>query len=118
MEYKREYGGIIWTNHALERLKDRAFPQDKAWETIKYADIEKAGQKANTREFKKKFGAQTVTAIASKNEKGEWVVVSCWIDPPVIGTKDHYKKQKYWEYQKASNLKKIWFIILEQLGLR
>jgi hypothetical protein len=116
MNYSPTYGGVIWTNHALDRLKEREFSQEKARQAFYSPDYQQSGKKPGTVEYKKRFGTETVTVIATKNNRSEWVIISTWIDPPLPGTKDSFKKKRYIEYQKASNLKKIWLIIKEQLG--
>jgi len=111
-----KYGGLIWTNHALARLNERQFSQETAAIAYSAPDYTKAGKHPGTTEYQKRFGKQTVTLIVSKNNMGEKIVVSAWIDPPFAGTKDAQNRQRYLEYQKASGLKKIWLIIKEQLG--
>jgi hypothetical protein len=110
------YGGLIWTNHALTRLRERQFSQQTATTCYTSPDYTKPGKQPGTTEYQKRLGAKTITLIISKNRTGEKVVVSAWIDPPAEGTKDYRHRQNYLEYQKASSLKKIWLIIKEQLG--
>ena len=109
-------GNLVWTNHALERLAERQFSRTKALEAFIHPNEIKAGKQPGTEEYRKRMGNQTVTLIVATNDRGEKVVISCWINPPVYGTRDYYQKQKYREYQNASPLKKIWLIIKEQLG--
>ncbi|OGK67009.1 hypothetical protein A2313_01620 [Candidatus Roizmanbacteria bacterium RIFOXYB2_FULL_41_10] len=112
----RIFSGLIWTNHALQRLQERQFSQSQAALAYSTPDQIRAGKKANTQEYMKHFGEKTITLIVSNNDRGEKIVVSAWIDPPLWGTKDYQKKQRYHEYYRAGPLKKIWLIIREQLG--
>jgi len=110
------YAGLIWTNHALTRLRERQFTQETAAVAYTSPDYTKAGKQSGTIEYQKRLGEKTVTLIISKNREGEKIVVSAWIDPPAQGTSDYRNRQRYLEYQKASGLKKIFLIIKEQLG--
>ena len=106
----------IWTNHALKRLSERKIPNELINKTLLYPD-RIIQQKANTRELQKKIAGKTIAAIVKKNERGENIVLSCWINPPFPGTKDFKKRQRYFAIQKASFMKKLWLKLLDQLGL-
>ncbi len=112
----RHYGGVIWTNHALERLGHRGLNQQMAHEAFKNPDKKNPGKQSGTMQFEKKFGNSTVTIIAKQNEKYEWLILSCWIDPPIVGYMDYYKKKRYVEYGKAGFWGKFWITFKEQLG--
>lgn len=112
----REYGGIIWTNHALDRLLQRGLRQDLAWQTFKNPD--KTTQKTNgIIEHYKRFDTFYVTVLAKQNEKKEWIVISCWMDPPVEGSIDWKKQQDYKRYKKASFWGKLFLTLKKQIGL-
>ncbi len=110
------YGGIIWTNHALERLDQRGLSQELAWETFQRPDQKLAGKKQGTSEYQKRVNNSLITVIATQNEKNEWVVLSCWIDPPLFGTADYRKKEAYTKYRKAGFWGKVWYTVKKQLG--
>lgn len=95
---------LIFTNHALERMNDRKIAKNLALQTFSSPDAVHNGKKTGTKEFRKKFDKSTLTLIALQNDKNEWVVLSCWIDPPIFGT-----KANFWG--------KILFEIKKQLGL-
>lgn len=109
--------GLIWTTHALSRLTERRFTQHMARETFYQPDKVHPGREKGTTEYQKRFGQSRVTVIAKQNEQHEWIIISCWIDPPLPGTKDAMKKETYRRYQKAGFWKKVWMVILKQLGL-
>ena len=109
------FAGAIWTHHALDRLKERKLSQEKAGQTFSSPDAVVHGKQPGTTEFQKRFGLHLVTVIAKQNEKREWIVVSCWIDPPFPGTKDFKKKEIYKQYQKAGFWRKIWLTFKRQL---
>jgi len=112
-----KYGGIIWTNHALERLGQRGLSQDLAWQTYKHPDKKLTGKNPGTTEYQKSFGNSLVTVIAKPNDDGSWIVLSNWIDPPLFGTEDYKKQQDYKKYKKSSGLMRILLVIKKQLGL-
>lgn len=94
MNYSRTHGGVIWTNHALERLKGRKIPQEIAWKAFRFPEVTQKGKASGSFEFIKKLDIYTVTVIAKKNDRREWVIVSCWIDPPLPGSVDLQRKEK------------------------
>src|SRR3990167_10257122 len=108
---QRNFVGAIWTNHALERLDQRGLTQNLAGQAFKNSDFSNPGKQSGTIEFKKKFNNSTVTIIAKKNERQEWIILSCWIDPPLAGYMDARKKQRYEEYKKAGFWKRLWMDI-------
>lgn len=111
------YRNLIFTNHALERLKDRKLSELTAWEAFNNPDASSPGKQPGTTEYKKHFGKSTVTVIATQNEKKDgWVVLSAWIDPPYPGTKDYREKEHYKAYQKAGFWGKVWLTLKSQLG--
>ncbi len=107
---------IIFTNHARTRLQERKLLETMALETILYPDSSNTGKKTGTKEFKKRFDASTVTVIATQNNQQQWVILSCWIEPPFPGTKDYDHRQRYHAYKKAGFWKKLWITVKNQLG--
>jgi hypothetical protein len=74
----RNFGGIIWTNHALKRLKDRGIKQGDAWATWKRPDQSRYAANKGAWVYYKTYGNQRIEVVAKKNEKGEWIVLSVW----------------------------------------
>ncbi|CAN5143293.1 hypothetical protein BH09PAT1_BH09PAT1_0240 [soil metagenome] len=109
------YKGTIWTNHALERLGQRGLSQDIAWQAFAHPDRQFTGKNPGTVELQKNFGQSLVTIIAKQNEKREWIILSNWIDPPLPGTIDYYKKEGYKKYQKAGFWGKVFLTLKKQL---
>jgi len=106
---------IIWTNHARDRLNKRKIHKDFVIQAIISPDRTK--QNNGAIEYQKRFDNQTVAAIVKENEKGENIILSCWIDPPNPGTKDFKRKARKIKMQKAGILKKLWLTFLDQIGL-
>ena len=117
MAHQQHYGGVIWTNHALERLGQRGLSQQMAWQTFSSPDSSEKGKNPGTTESRKRFGKSTVTIISKKNERNEWLILSCWIDPPLPGTEDFKKREAYFKHKKASFWGKVWYSVKKQLGL-
>lgn len=117
MNTSQRFGGIIWTNHALERLHQRNLPQNLAFSAFSTPDRRIDGKKSGTFEFQRRIDGYFVTLIATQNEKKEWVVLSCWVDPPMPGSIDIEKQRRYREYQKASFWRKLWLTFKTQIGL-
>lgn len=69
---------LIFTNHAINRLYNRGLTQSDAWYTFKHPDGSLPGQTLGSQKFFKNFGDQRIEVVAKKNEKGEWVALSCW----------------------------------------
>ena len=70
--------GLIFTKHAINRLYNRGISQGKAFETFTHPDGQLPGKIPGSVKFFKKYGQQRIEVVAKKNEKGEWVVFSCW----------------------------------------
>lgn len=111
------YGGIIWTNHALDKLEERGLTQDLALQAFKHPDHTIKGHKINTTEYQKRVKKFLITVIVAKNEKNECVVISVWIDPPLPGSIDYKKQEEYKKYQKSSFWGKLFLTFKKQLGL-
>jgi len=88
MSYSRTYGGLIWTNHALARLKGRRIPQEIAWRAFKHPETTVKGRKQGSFEFIKTHEMRTLSVIAKQNEKKEWLILSVWAEPPYPGSSD------------------------------
>lgn len=115
MKYAQRYGGLIWTNHAILRLKERGFSQDQALLAFKNPDQSFKGKKGGV-EYRKRIENSLLTLIAKQNERREWVVISAWVDPPLPGSPDWKKREEYRKYQKASFWGKFWLTFKGQIG--
>lgn len=115
--FNRVFGGAIWTNHALDRLRDRGLDQNMAGQAFNHPDRAFPGKQAGTTEYQKRFGNSLVTLIGKQNERNEWLILSAWIDPPLPGSIDFYKRQQWDRYKKAGFWGKMWITLLKQIGL-
>ncbi len=84
-----KFGGIIWTNHALERLRQRNISQGDAWATWNRPEQSRKGASGNW-VYYKTYGNQKIEVVAKQNEKGEWLILSVW-SKPVYGSHEPNK---------------------------
>lgn len=78
----RNFGGVIWTDHALQRLKERGISQSDAWATWSRPDQSRQGSnQKGSWIYYKTYGDQKLEVVAKKNEKGEWLILSVWSRP-------------------------------------
>ena len=106
---------IIWTNHALDRLKDRNVARSQVIQAISSPDS-KINNPDGSIELAREFGNQKAHAIIKENDLGEYIVLSCWINPPNYGSADYKKRSFDKKLKKASGIKKFWLTLLNQIG--
>lgn len=84
--FQREYGGVIWTNHAIERLSKRNIYQHDAIKVMQKPDKTYPGKKENTVKFIRTLNGRNIHLVGSLNESKKWVVLTAW----VRGEEDQY----------------------------
>jgi hypothetical protein len=72
------YGGIIWTNHALARLRERGLTQGEALITLKHPQRTRYAQSQQAWVYNRSFNHNEIEVVASQNYAHEWVVMSVW----------------------------------------
>ncbi len=96
----KNYGGVIWTNHALSRLKERGISQGDAWATWRRPDQSRFATSRGawiyyktykTDKFKGATG-EKIEVVAKQNERKEWLILSVWSKPVYAG--DFQEKNK------------------------
>ena len=88
---KNKYLDIIFTNHAINRLHNRDISQSDAWEVFKHPDRIIDGKIVGSKKFYKNLNGKKIEVVAQPNEKGEWVVFSCWSKEKTYREKSSYK---------------------------
>lgn len=88
---EKEFGGVIWTDHALERLRERGIKQGDAWATFRRPDKSRYAKAKSAWVYYKTYGKERIEVVAKKNEKGRWIVLSVWSRP--AGNKKKGKKE-------------------------
>jgi CubicO group peptidase (beta-lactamase class C family) len=114
---QRDYGGIIWTNHAMARLGQRGLSQEKALKTFRLPEETRHGKNPGSFEYIRTVDGHKVTLVAKQTEKKEWLILSVWVDPPFPGSIDDRRQKQEWEYKKANWWKKILLGFKMQMGL-
>ena len=76
-----EYKGIIFTNHALERLSQRGISQGDAWATFSRPDQSRYAASREEWIYYKTYGDRKIEVVAKKNKKGEWLILTVWARP-------------------------------------
>ncbi len=74
----RNYGGIIWTNHALARLTERGIKQGDAWAVWNRPDQSRYSNDKNAWIYYRTWHDTKIEVVAKQNEKKEWIILSVW----------------------------------------
>ncbi len=90
---ERNYGGVVWTNHALQRLKERGISQGDAWATWNRPEQSRKGSGSNRGAwvYYRTWGSQKIEVVAKQNENKNWVIISVWADK--VSRPNHFGKQ-------------------------
>ncbi len=72
------FKGVIWTNHALQRLKERNIGQGDAWATFSHPQSSKYTKTKRAWVFYRNWDGYQIEVIATQNEKKQWVILSVW----------------------------------------
>ena len=76
----QNYHQLIFTDHALERLRLRSLSKAQVEQVITQPDQTQAGKKAGTIKFLKTLHQRQIQVIASKlKTEDKWLVVSVWV---------------------------------------
>jgi len=93
----KNFGGVIWTNHALARMSDRGIKQGDAWATWRNPEQSRKAKIPGSWVYYRTYGNQRIEVVAKKNEKGEWVILSVW-GRSVFGQGfKTQKKESFWK---------------------
>ncbi len=77
----KDFGGAIWTNHALARLRERGIKQGDAWATFRRPDQSRYAAAKGAWVYYKTYGNQKIEVVAKQNERKEWIILSVWSHP-------------------------------------
>lgn len=87
----KNYGGVIWTNHAIARLQERGIKQGDAWATWRRPDQSRYAAAQGAWIYYKTFGNGRIEVVAKQNEKKEWIILSVWSRQSKSGSESKYK---------------------------
>lgn len=91
---QNHYKGVIFTNHALQRLKERGISQGDAWATWNRPEQSRYAKSQGSWVYYRTYDSQKIEVVAKKNEKGEWLILSVW-SRPVYGNK---QPESFWKF--------------------
>lgn len=91
----RNFGGVIWTNHALDRLRERGIKQGDAWATWNRPEQSRKGTSGSW-VYYRNWGGIQIEVVAKQNEKKEWIILSVWSRPAFEKGKPA-QKQSFWQ---------------------
>ena len=77
----RNYGGVIWTNHALDRLSERNISQGDAWVAFTKSDHSRYANTRGAWIYDKNINGWDIEVVAKQNERKEWIILSVWARP-------------------------------------
>lgn len=75
----REYGGVVWTNHALERMRTRRVSQAAALAVLRNPTRTIPGNTPGTVKFSRTIEGRRIQAVGKIDDKKKWVVLSVWV---------------------------------------
>ena len=102
----KNFGGVIWTNHALERMNERGIEQGDAWATWRNPEQSREANIPGAWIYFRTYGNERIEVVAKKNEKKEWVILSVWSRP----VNEASAKQ-----DKSGKPEPIWKLMIKQL---
>ena len=97
----KDFGGVIWTKHALDKLNERGISPSDAWATWRNPEQSKKARVPGAWVYYKTYGSQKIEVVAKKNpstssgQAGEWVILSVW-SRPVYGKQG--KIEPFWKF--------------------
>jgi hypothetical protein len=74
---ENNYGGAIWTKHALKRMREREIRQGDAWATFRSPDESRFAKSRGGWVYTRRWGEIIIEVIAKK-DKENWVILSVW----------------------------------------
>ncbi len=78
--FTKDYGGLVWTKHALERLQARKLTQSEVYDAIANPTTSIQGTAPRSIKYRKLTANKLVEAIV-KDDNGSRVVLTCWGAP-------------------------------------
>lgn len=72
------FGGVIWTNHALARLSERGIKQGDAWAVWNRPEQSRYSTTKGAWVYYRTFGTQKIEVVAKQDENKKWIILSVW----------------------------------------
>jgi hypothetical protein len=84
---------VVWTHSAKSKINQHGLTEDMVLATFNSPDRSAVGNIPGSSFLQKRFESSTVSVITKKNDRGEWLIISCWIDnyrSKPVHHKEHY----------------------------
>ena len=101
---EKTYGGVIGTNHAIQRLQERDIKQGDAWSTWNRPEQSRYAAAKGAWVYYRTWGDTRIEVVAKQNDKKEWIILSVW-------------SKKVFTNHKPET-KSIWRLFLEKIFLK
>ena len=76
---KNDYKGVIWTDHALQRLQERDISQSDAWVAFRRPDNSRYAKAKGAWVYDRVLNKKKIEVVAKK-EDNKWIIISVWGD--------------------------------------
>lgn len=87
----RNFGGVIWTNHAMDRLRERGISQGDAWATFQRPEQSRYAATKGAWVYYKTYGSDKIEVVAKQNERKQWIILTVWSRPVYESSKHGHK---------------------------
>jgi len=74
----RNYKELVFTNHALDRLRERDVGQSEAWACWRHPQKKEYAATKGGWVFSRSWGKRQIEVVATQNDRKDWVVISVW----------------------------------------
>lgn len=102
-----QYGGVIWTNHALQRLTERGIKQGDAWATFSHPQESRYATTKGAWVFYRTYDDNQIEVVARQNKEKKWVVLSVWSKQVFPRSSPANQKPNFLENQVEKVLQKL-----------
>lgn len=82
----KNYGGVVWTNHALQRLSERGIKQGDAWATWSRPEQSRYAASQGAWVYYRTWGNTRIEVVAKQDERKKWLILSVWSKPIYANT--------------------------------
>ena len=73
----RTYKNLVFSKHALARLKDRTLNQDAIYQAVSFPD--KSFANKDSTKFIKLINDRLIHVVATPIKNNQWLIVSAWV---------------------------------------
>lgn len=91
------FGGVIWTNHAMDRLRERGIKQGDAWATWRNPEQSRYATSKGSWIYYRTYGNERIEVVAKQNERKEWLILSVW-SRQVYNKSKQDKPTSFWRF--------------------